>query len=368
MDYPNAFRFTMFDDAADEAEKCWILKNAIALEEDSTWFGAPEAGKSALLLDMAFHLAMRSSWQWHEYVVNDAAPENEYRGTIYFAPERAKHVRSRIAAYVQRYKPPALPIAVVDDALNLTDPKCVDQIVETVRKFEKETQCQVGLIVIDTFSKALGGGDEDKAQVQNLAAANLKSIHDQISVHIATIGHTGKNESAGERGSNAKLGHVDLAVHVTVDKNGVRKATIVKGNDQPRGLIAAFRIEGITVLRKYMDGADREPLMTSMVAPYDPYIFKNSRPVVSAAPTGKKQVAALDALKRVLETHGKDGAVHVDYWREELARVGLLDPKAKNPWQPFARIKNSVSEHISETDKLISLENSITVSSHITPP
>jgi hypothetical protein len=49
-------------------------------------------------------------------------------------------------------------------------------------------------------------------------------------------------------------------------------------------------------------------------------------------------------------THGQDGVVHADYWKEELTKVGLLKADAKNPWQPFKRIKESLTQQIIEVD------------------
>jgi RecA-family ATPase len=356
--YPNALYFEMFDECAEYADKTWILKNVIAIGEDSTWFGPPGCGKSALLLDMAFHIATRQFyWQWHEHNVYLDDPTDEPRGTIYFALERANLTRNRIGAYKQRDNPIPLPIAVVSDTINLLDPDCAKQIVDTVLKFEERTRTRVGLIIIDTFSKAISGGDEDKAQTQNLAAKTLKEVHDFLEVHIATIGHTGKNEKAGERGSNARLGHVDLAVQITVDKNDVRTATVVKANDQPVGKIALFQMENVTVRRKRDDGSDREPYTTTILAPYDPLAAKKAaRTAASKPPTGK-QTQAIEALQRVIATHGHDGAVQVDFWKEELARAFLIKADDPNPRTTFARIRKSVSHLIEEpTDGMVRLK------------
>jgi len=56
-----------------------------------------------------------------------------------------------------------------------------------------------GLIVIDTYAKgiAANGGDEDKARDQNRAAANLRRVQSLVDIHIALVGHTGKDESRG---------------------------------------------------------------------------------------------------------------------------------------------------------------------------
>jgi AAA domain len=187
MEYSDALYYDMFDDCAEDAEKTWILKNLIALGEDSSWFGPPGAMKSVLLLDMAVKIALRSYWRGHLYNgCEDENAPNEPRATIYFALEKANLLKNRIGAYKMRDNPLPLPIAIVSTPINLLDPACVDQIVDTVLKFEERTRCKVGLIIIDSFSKAIANSDEDKAQTQNLAAASLTAIHDCLNVHIAT--------------------------------------------------------------------------------------------------------------------------------------------------------------------------------------
>jgi hypothetical protein len=53
----------------------------------------------------------------------------------------------------------------------------------------------------------------------NRAAANLRQVHSRLenNTHIALVGHTGKNESRGARGSNAHLGDVDVMTQISGD-------------------------------------------------------------------------------------------------------------------------------------------------------
>src|ERR1700733_12834603 len=137
---PNALPFEMFDDAADDVEKRWLLKGLIALGEDSSWFGPPGSMKSALLLDMAFHITMRRPWRGHEYVYDedeDETNQKERRAVIYFALERDGLVRAPMGAYKARDKPGVpLPIAIVTRSIDLLDPACEDQIIDTIYKME----------------------------------------------------------------------------------------------------------------------------------------------------------------------------------------------------------------------------------------
>lgn len=346
-----ALRYQTFEDCIGEQPKEWLIENVIALGEDSTWFGPPGSLKSALLTDIAVHVASGRDWRGYEFKrfsdTEADARVDEHRGVIYFALERASLTRRRFAAYATRDGLRDLPIAIVGDSIDLLDPACIDMVVKMIEDFETEAHCDVGLIIFDTYSKAVAAGDEDKAQTQNIAATNLKKIREASygSFHIATIGHTGKNPSAGERGSNAKLGHVDLAVQITGDK--VRTATIVKGNDQPDGELASFEMQEMKLgCRSYNDTGEivtGPPWTIAILAAHTP--AKEARTAASRPMTGK-HAQALAALGRAIAGRGEGGAVHPDIWKEELTRAGLIKADDKNPRVTFKRIRDSIAQQI----------------------
>jgi hypothetical protein len=231
-----AVKFTYFDECLDEpvVHKRWIFKNVMAKGEISAWIAPPGAGKSALLADISVSAGAPRDWRGHR---------NKGRcGVIYFAFERADLTKRRLAAYGLRDKLRGLPIAVVGKQINFMRRDCVAIVLDTVREAEARFKCKVGLIVIDPNAKAIafGGGDEDKARDQNILLANLRAIQEQIDVHIAGIGHTGKDESRGERGSNARLGDADVFVQITGDD--IRTVTVTKANDQPPGLLTSYKL------------------------------------------------------------------------------------------------------------------------------
>jgi hypothetical protein len=135
-------------------------------------------------------------------------------------------------------------------------------VVNTVRAAEARFGCSVGLIIIDPNSKAiaLGGGDGDKARDQNALLANLRCVQQRLDIHIAGIGHTGKNESRGERGSNARRGDADVEVQITGDD--IKAAIVTKANDQPQGPLTTFRLKSFAL------GVDEDgdPFTTSIIS------------------------------------------------------------------------------------------------------
>jgi hypothetical protein len=245
---------TYFGEFSAAANKRHILKNIIVKGETSAWVGPPGSGKSALLAEVGVHCAAKRDWRGHK--------AKEKCGVVVFALERADLWRRRLNAHEWRDNLHGLPIAVAGRIVDLLDPHCVDLIVATVREVERKFGCAVGLIIIDTYPKgiAAGGGDEDKARDQNRAAANLRRVHDLIDVHIALVGHTGKDETRGARGSNAHLGDVDTMVQIGGD--GIKTAEVTKANDAPLGVIAEFKLETFETGRD----EDGEPNITALVS------------------------------------------------------------------------------------------------------
>jgi len=249
-----SLELTYFDDCGAFVEKRSILKGIIARGETSAWVAPPGAGKSALLTEISVHCAAKIDWRGHR--------AKEACGVVILALERGDLFKRRLRVYHQRDGLQGLPIAVADAVIDLLNPNCVAIIVSTVRDAEQQFGRDVGLIVIDTYAKgiAANGGDEDKARDQNRAAANLRNVHARLEVHIALVGHTGKDETRGARGSNAHLGDVDVMVQIGGD--AIKVAEVVKGNDQPERVIAQFKLEAFELGRD----EDNDPITTSIVS------------------------------------------------------------------------------------------------------
>jgi hypothetical protein len=247
-------KLTYFDDCGAFVEKRSILKGIIARGETSAWIAPPGAGKSALLTEIAVHCAGRIDWRGHR--------AKEACGVVAFALERADLFKRRLRVYHQRDGLRGLPIAVADAVIDLLDPSCIETIVSTVQAAEQQFGVSVGLIIIDTYAKgiAANGGDEDKARDQNRAAANLRKVHSLLDVHIALVGHTGKDETRGARGSNAHVGDVDVMVQISGDK--IKIAQVIKGNDTPERELAQFKLEPFELGRD----EDGDPITTSIVS------------------------------------------------------------------------------------------------------
>jgi hypothetical protein len=358
-------RFQSFQECLCESPKEWVLENVIATNEDSTWYGPPGSGKSLLLTDIAVSLASGRDWRGYKFQRDDTYDtdnpddeDNKYgnrHGVIYFALERADLTRRRVAAYAVRDKlPPDLPLAIVDGSIDLTSPDCVDIVTTIIEEIEQEVMRvhSIKLLIFDTWSKAIGNADENEPRTQNLVAANLRKIRERhvLDLHIAFIGHSGKDVSRGERGTNARTGHVDLAVQISGDT-----ATIVKGNDQPEGPLTSFAIEPVTFHSKWSDGSERdEPITVGILSTKTPAAAPKSNSQLTT-----RQGLAMDDLKQALSEHGEKGAVAVAHWKEQMFRSGLLNRDAKNPREPYRQLRNDLVmlKRITEQDGFVRISH-----------
>jgi hypothetical protein len=332
-----AVRLTYFDQLAKPTSKPWLIKDVMARGETSSWIAPPGKGKSALLADTAVHLALGAPWRGHR--------TKERCGVVYFAIERADLVKRRFTAHRLRDDLPNLPIAVAGDVIDLMNKSCVEIIVTAIKEAEHHFGIGVGLAIFDTYAKgiAAGGGDEDKAKDQNIALANLRRVLDRVNIHVAGVGHTGKDESKGERGSNARLADVDVLARINGDT--VRTVTITKANDQPEGLLTSFELEPFDF------GLDDDG------DPFRTFILSKEIPVIGAQADRQltdQQRLALDALTEALLSHERDApsdyqlphgikVVNAEEWKAELLRRNVIDPKATNPRARFNELRNRLA-------------------------
>ncbi|WP_426608643.1 AAA family ATPase [Bradyrhizobium sp. McL0616] len=258
-------KLTYFEDCGAFVEKRSILKGIVHRGETLALIGPPGSGKSALVTEISVHAAGKRDWRGHR--------AKEACGVVVFALERADLFKRRLSAYQKRDGLHDLPIAVADAIIDLLSPTCVETIVSTVWAAEQKFGIRVGIVVIDTYAKgiAANGGDEDKARDQNRAAANLRNVHlrlgdddqeapDRGGVNILLVGHTGKDETRGARGSNAHVGDVDVMVQISGDT--IKVAEVIKGNDQAERQIAQFKLEPLELGRD----EDGDAITTAIVS------------------------------------------------------------------------------------------------------
>jgi AAA domain len=232
-DKGNGLPFVLFDDI-DDVSKQWLVANLFGAGEAAVFYGAPGCGKSVLAEDLGLHISAGMSWHGRAIL----------RGAVlYVALERAKLVKRRARAFAVKHNIRGLPFAVVGGVVNFRDPKTVARIVNTVRAVEAVTRQTIVLIIIDTVSRALAGGDENSSKDMGELITTIGGIQQNTSAAALLLHHV-PHEGDRMRGHGNLLGAVDTTVHVV---KGIvfRTATVIKANDSNEGEQVGFTLESI---------------------------------------------------------------------------------------------------------------------------
>jgi hypothetical protein len=111
-------------------------------------------GKSVLAEDLGLHVA--AGWPWHGRPVRRGA-------VLYIALERGKLIERRAIALREKHGIRDLPFAIIGGVYDFRDKRTAKLIIEIARQVEMATGEPVVLIIIDTLSRGLCGGDENSS-------------------------------------------------------------------------------------------------------------------------------------------------------------------------------------------------------------
>jgi hypothetical protein len=228
-------RLAEFED--ENHDKREIIRGLLAYEETTSLIAPPKSCKSAVAAELAVHAA--GGLDYHGFKNLGAV------GVVYFALERQKLTKRRIIAHRRLLGlPKSIPLIVCGELINLTTPGSDQILIETLRAMGKDLGIEIGLAIFDTKAKIIAGagGDEDKARDRGITHANLQRVRNETGIHTLLIGHTGKDPSRGERGSNSALGDDD--VQMTITKQGdIFNVEVTAANDMDEGHLFSFRSE-----------------------------------------------------------------------------------------------------------------------------
>jgi RecA-family ATPase len=172
--------FVLYAELDESASKSWLVHNMLGCGEVSAFYGAPGCGKGVLIEDMGLHIA--AGLPWHSRAVT--------RGTVvYIALERKKLVERRAIAFRKKHGLDDLPFAIVGGVYDFRLAATAEQIVEIYRAVERETGEDVVLVIVDTLSRALCGGDENSPKDMGAIVTTTATVQERIGAHVLWVHH-----------------------------------------------------------------------------------------------------------------------------------------------------------------------------------
>jgi hypothetical protein len=312
-------------------------------------YGESNSGKTFFATDLALHVAC--GWEWNGRAVERGA-------VIYLAMEGAHGIRNRVAAFKEHY--PAcegydLPFVVVPVAVNLLDPaEDTDKVIASIQHVKKQIgEIPVRLVVADTLSRAIAGGNENAPDDMGALVTNGTRIQQETGAALWWIHHSGKDQAKGARGHSLLRAATDTEVEIVADEEGNRTARVTKQRELECEGEFSFRLKVVELATNH-----RGKPVTSCVVDYG----TDEAPARPASNAGRKKGSggdaqrALEVLTDLLATSGKSGfpgappdvvSVPDDWWREQFYQRAKPGATADARKHAFRRASDAlVGSHV----------------------
>lgn len=221
-------------------EDDYLVDEVLSVGALSVLYGPSNSGKSFLALDMAYRIAAGIWWNGHK--VKQAA-------VLYYATEGGNGLRNRIVALRDHHseadprQQKAVPFYCRCGGVDfLTTADDANEVIADVAAVRKVSGLDIVLVVVDTLSRTMPGGDENGSQHMTSVIDRVDHIRRETKAHVMLVHHTGKDASRGARGHSSLRAAVDTEIEVSADDNG-RAATITKQRDYATGREYPFTLE-----------------------------------------------------------------------------------------------------------------------------
>ena len=302
----------------------------------SVWYGDSNVGKTFAVLDLAMHVALGCEYRGREV---------DQGGVVYCALEGVAGIRNRASAWMKHHwiKPAdrrELPLAIVPSAINMLDTEAdVQALIEAITVAAEQLGRPVKLVVIDTLSRALAGGNENSPEDMGALVRASDMVRQATGAHLGYVHHAGKDAARGARGHSLLRAATDTEVEISrTEGSDVSVVRVTKQRELEIGDDMGFRLEVIDL------GTNRrgKPLTSCVALPAD---------APAAAPRERRQAKGLtvilQALRNAIASHGvrvqSDGvpadrlAVTVDQWRAEAYGLNISTGEGDSKRRAFDR-------------------------------
>lgn len=289
----------------------------------SVTYGESNCGKTFFMTDLALHVAAGMEW-------NGRAVEEG--GVIYCALEGSHGISNRVTAWRQHHKMEGviIPFAIIPISINLLDPAAdTERLIAAITKAQQEMEKPVRLVVLDTLSRALSGGNENAPDDMGALVSNIDRVRQVTGAHVNGVHHSGKDTAKGARGHSLLRAATDTEIEITrASKNSPSVATVKKQRDLEIEGEWIFKLTTIELGRNRRN----KPVTSCIITPADPEEAKPAGPKLNMW-----EAMAIQALKDAIGERGEMGfgnlprvkMVPVDTWKAKWWSRASIEPDNK---------------------------------------
>ncbi len=248
------FRMLSLQDIRNLPDPEWIVQNFLQSDSFAVLYGAPGSTKSFWALDMACSIA--SGVQFHNNKVKQGK-------VMLAAGEGLRGLKWRIESWIMAH-PEADEqmlydnLRIIPNVPHLLDNTHVNMLLNTADILNSDEENPLRLVIIDTWARAMVGGDENSQKDTGLAVEACDLIRKQTGASTLVVHHSGV-EGTRERGSTALRGGADTSIMATHEPH-TRFTTVVvkKMKDGEQGHQSIYSLKQFghsVVLTSYSEGS-----------------------------------------------------------------------------------------------------------------
>lgn len=222
-----------FGDIQPRLNDAYLVQKLLGEESMSVVYGESNTGKTFFAMAAAFAIATGTAFGQRKTAKG---------AVVYVAAEAGVSAENRIAALQKHHKAAQAPFGLVPCPVDLLRPTGdVQALVELIREYEAK-HGKVRLIVVDTLSRAIAGGNENSPDDMGALVKHLDAIRVATKAHVMVIHHSGKDAAKGARGHSLLRAATDTEIEIA---NGVARAT--KQRDMEMGEPIGFDLAVVTL-------------------------------------------------------------------------------------------------------------------------
>jgi len=220
---------------ADVSPVPWAVKGILRERGLGLVYGAPGAGKSFLLLDIACAVAEGLPWFGRK---TRRAP------VVYLCLEGAGGFAQRVLAWERANgkKAPEL-LKVVTEDFHLHSAEDTAQLSRSVLSWVKSLPVDLGkpVVIVDTLNRAMPGSDENGSADMGLSLQGCAELQKACGGLVLLVHHSGKDATKGPRGHSSLLGALDTSIVLWRSAKG-RHWKSEKVKDGKDDILGAFEL------------------------------------------------------------------------------------------------------------------------------
>ena len=158
---PDVFETLSLDELVNMPAPTWLIDGLIPQHGLVLLYGRPGEHKTFIAVDGSLRVAY--GLDWHGRAVKRV-------GVLYIAGEGRFGIGQRIKGWRKKHRLAGVdaPFKLLPVAVHMLDPANVEKLKRTIDQVREEVDFEIGMVVIDTVSRAIPGQDENSQEAMSL--------------------------------------------------------------------------------------------------------------------------------------------------------------------------------------------------------